>query len=107
MTTENAAPLSALTMAEALERGAVTPAALLVDALARVARVRASPSKTIKRHGASLPWSGVRTASVSNVSCSAASGAGPVMVRGGAERRRAISSRAAFWVLASSRMVCS
>jgi aspartyl-tRNA(Asn)/glutamyl-tRNA(Gln) amidotransferase subunit A len=42
MTTESAAPLSALAMSEALERGAVTPAALLADALARVARADAA-----------------------------------------------------------------
>ena len=38
MTTENPQPLSALAMSQALERGEVTPAALLDEALARIAR---------------------------------------------------------------------
>lgn len=42
MTTDPTTPLSALAMAEALERRAVTPAALLDDALARVTRADAA-----------------------------------------------------------------
>ncbi len=40
---------------------------------------RASPSNTMKRQGASLPWSGTREATVSSVSSSAGVGPGPVI----------------------------
>ena len=54
----------------------------------RPARSRAAPANMMKRHGASLPWSGTREATVSIVSSSSAVGPGPVMAVGGAERRR-------------------
>src|SRR6185437_527809 len=55
---------------------------------------RAAPSNTMKRHGASLPWSGTREAIVSIVSISAALGAGPVISIGFTDRRIFRSSRA-------------
>ncbi len=55
---------------------------------------RASPSNTMKRQGASLPWSGTREAMVSSVSISAALGAGPASSIGFTERRVFSSSKA-------------
>ena len=51
-------------------------------AIASPAASRASPSKTMKRQGMSLPWSGTREATVSSVSISAAVGAGPASSTG-------------------------
>ncbi|MFK4711228.1 hypothetical protein ABIF56_001930 [Bradyrhizobium elkanii] len=63
-------------------------------AITSPARARASPSNTIKRQGASLPWSGTRAPIVKMVSSSAADGPGPVISRGFIERRVFRSSMA-------------
>ena len=55
---------------------------------------RASPSNTMKRQGASLPWSGTRAPMVRMVSSSAGEGPGPVISRGFIERRVFSSSMA-------------
>ncbi len=57
------------------------------SAIIEPARARASPSKMMKRQGASLPWSGTRAPICSSVSTSAALGPGPLRAAGGAERR--------------------
>ena len=62
--------------------------------MASPAAKRASPSKMMKRHGTSLPWSGTREATVSKVSISAAEGAGPASSIGLIERLVLSSSRA-------------
>jgi hypothetical protein len=90
------------------ERGPGQPGALGLRLLGLGARIfgverrddrgaavrRASPSKTMKRQGVSLPWSGTREATVNSVSISAADGAGPVSSTALNERRVLRSSRA-------------
>ena len=54
---------------------------------------RWSSATVTKRHGVSLPWSGVRAAIVSMRSSSSAVGPGPTSSRGFAERRVSSSER--------------
>ena len=58
-------------------------------------RRKAPSRRTIKRQGSSLPWSGVRAAAVSSGISAASSGAGPVNVLAGRERRLSRNSIAA------------
>src|SRR5262245_37131223 len=70
--------------------------------MARPASNRPSPSKTMKRHGVSLPWSGTREAIVNSVSISAAEGPGATSSIGFRERLVRSNSRASGIVYESS-----
>jgi hypothetical protein len=65
-----------------------------IVAIISLARARALPSNTIKRHGASFPWSGTRAPIVRIVSSSAGEGPGAVISRGLMDRRVLSRSRA-------------